>query len=307
VLPELFKIPFVNVPIHTYGVMIVIGFLLAIYIAYRQCVRLGKYENDVLDYGFWALVGGMLGARIVFIMVEWRSFFIENPFVELGTSGIKIPAVLAVWQGGLVYWGSFIGGFFAFLIFAKKRNLPMFHLADILVLGVPLAQMFGRLGCVAAGCCWGGSHFHYDSSGKVVSDWFCDLQFPPGSSAFASLYENASPEIRNYMMQAGKTVPLFPSQLAEAAGTALLFFVLYFIARNKRFHGQVVLSYAILYSILRSTLEIFRGDAGRGFVIEGVLSTSQFISLLVVTTSLLTMWWMHRRGQSKAAQLPTST
>lgn len=294
-LPQLFKIPFIDVPIHTYGVMIVIGFLLAIYIAYRQCLQIGKYADDVLDFGFWALVGGMLGARIVFIMVEWRSFFIDHPFVELGHSGVKIPSVFAIWQGGLVYFGSIIGGFIAYLIFAKKRSLPTLHVADILVLGVPLAQMFGRLGCIAAGCCWGGN---------VGANWPIALQFPPGSSAFASLWESASPEVRSYMQQMGHTMPLFPSQLAEAFGTALLFFVLYFIARHKRFHGQVLLSYAVLYSILRSILEIFRGDVGRGFVIEGILSTSQFISLVVVLASLIAMWWIHRKSKEHVSSPP---
>lgn len=296
VLPELFRIPLLNIPIHTYGVMIVIGFLIATYIVYRQCVQIGKYENDVLDFGFWALVGGMLGARVVFIMVEWRSFFIDSPFTPIGSTGISIPSVLAVWQGGLVFWGGIIGGFVAFVIFAKKRSLPVFHFADMLILGVPIGQMFGRLGCVAAGCCWGESHFHYDAAGKIVANLPVDLQFPPGSSAYYSLFQTASPEVQQYMADAGTTVPLFPSQLAEAAGTALLFFVLYFIARYKRFHGQVLLSYAILYSLLRSTLEVFRGDADRGFVIDGILSTSQFISVVVVSTSLVTMYLIYRSG-----------
>lgn len=295
--PELFTIPFVNLPIHAYGVLIVMGFLLAVYIAYRQCLRLGKYENDVLDYAFWALVGGLLGARLVFIAVEWRSFFVDNPFTEVGSTGIKIPSVFAIWQGGLVYWGSFLGGFLAFVIFARARRLPMALLADVLVLGVPLAQMFGRLGCVAAGCCYGAEAYSLDASGHVVKTFPFTLSFPPGSSAFAGLYESASPAVKQLMMQLGTTMPLFPSQLAEALGTAILFFVLYFIAKNKRFHGQVVLSYMILYSVLRSTLELYRGDVVRGFVIDGVLSTSQFISVVVVLGSLIAMLWMWRRGK----------
>jgi len=296
VKPILFTIPFVNLPIHTYGVMIVIGFLLAIYIAYRQCMQIGKYANDVLDFAFWALVGGLIGARLVFIAVEWQDFFIYRPFTMIGNTGIKIPSVFALWQGGLVYWGSFLGGFIAYVIYARKRNLPLFHLADIMVLGVPLAQMFGRLGCISAGCCWGGTDFHTHGT-DVVANAFYDLQFPPGSSAYESILQSASPEIHDYMLQTHLTVPLFPSQLAEAVGCALLFVVLYFIARYKRFHGQLLISYAILYSILRSTLEIFRGDLERGFVIPGWLSTSQFISVVVVAASLIAMWWLNRRAK----------
>jgi phosphatidylglycerol:prolipoprotein diacylglycerol transferase len=298
VLPELFTIPLIGIPIHTYGVMIVTGFLLGVYIAYRQCLQLGKWENDVLDFGFWGLVGGLIGARVIFIAVEWRSFFIDRPFTSIGSTGIKIPTIFALWQGGLVFWGAIIGGFVAFVIFTKKRGLPTFHLADIVFLGVPLAQMFGRLGCIAAGCCWGMTDFH-NEGGNIVANSPFDLYFPPGSSAFESLLPMGSTEVQDYMLQTHHTVPLFPSQLAEAVGCAILFAVLYFIARNKRFHGQVLLSYAMLYSVLRSTLEIFRGDTERGFVIDGWLSTSQFISVLVVTASLVTMWWL--RSQARKA------
>ena len=186
------------------------------------------------------------------------------------------------------------------MIFAAKRSLPKLHLADVIFLGVPLAQMFGRLGCLAAGCCYGQSHFHKEA-GQIVADSPLALEFPPGSSAYYSLYENAPTEVKNFMLQAGHTVPLFPSQLAEALGTALLFFILYVIARYKRFHGQVFLSYAILYSALRSTLEIFRGDVDRGFIFNGLLSTSQFISLLIVILSFTTMWWIHRGGKREIA------
>lgn len=299
-LPELFTIPFIGIPIHTYGVMIVIGFLLGVYIAYRQCLTLGKYENDVLDFGFWALVGGLIGARVVFIAVEWRSFFVERPFTAIGSSGIKIPTVFALWQGGLVYWGAVLGGFIAFVIFAHKRKLPTLHLADIMFIGVPLAQTFGRLGCVAAGCCWGREDFHFDGA-NVVANAGWDIQFPTGSSAYESLLVESSPQVHDYMMQAHQTVPLFPSQLAEALGTAILFFILYFIARNKRFHGQVFLSYAIMYSVLRSSLELMRGDAARGFVIEGVLSTSQFISVVVVAASLIAMFLIRARAKREIA------
>ena len=105
--PVLFTIPIINWPVHIYGIMVVSGFLLAIFVAYRQAAQHGTMEDDVLDFGFWALLGGIFGARLIFILVEWQDFFVHRPFIEFGNTGIKIPHVLALWRGGIVYWGSF--------------------------------------------------------------------------------------------------------------------------------------------------------------------------------------------------------
>ncbi len=299
-LPELFRLPIIHLPVHTYGVMMVTGFLAALYISYRQGLRQGMLYNDALDFGFWALLGGILGARIVFIMVEWRSYFIERPFVKVEALGINIPAVFALWQGGLVFWGSMIGGAVAFWIFCQKRGLPKAQFADLMVIGIPLAQVFGRIGCVAAGCCYGSPYYHIDAVGKVVSDLPLAMRFPMGSLAYNGLLEKASPQLTEVMHNLGTTPPLFPSQLAEAFGAAGIFFVLLFVSTRKWFHGQVLLTYAILYSVMRSILELYRGDAARGYVIPGVLSTSQFISILVVGASIIAMLYWRGQNQRKA-------
>jgi phosphatidylglycerol:prolipoprotein diacylglycerol transferase len=205
------------------------------------------------------------------------------------------------WQGGLVFWGSIIGGFVALAVFVYKRRIPLAIFADFAFLGIPLAQVFGRFGCVAAGCCWGMPVYHLDEAGKVVQDIPLAMRFPPGSLAYSSLFESGSMQARELMLNLGTTVPLFPSQIAEAFGTAIIFFILLWMSPRKRFHGQIMFSYAILYSIMRSTLEMFRGDAGRGLVFDHI-STSQFISLGVITASLIAMFWLHKRGQPKAVE-----
>ena len=154
-LPELFRVPGLGLPVHTYGVLIVIGFLSALFVGARQARRYGKYEEDFLDFAFWALLGGVLGARILFILVEWEDYFVKHPWTEIKQLGISIPSVFALWQGGLVFWGAIIGGFVSLALFVYKRNIPLLIFADFAFLGVPLAQVFGRFGCVAAGCCWG--------------------------------------------------------------------------------------------------------------------------------------------------------
>lgn len=298
--PKLFTIPLLNWPIHTYGLLIVTGFLLALYCAYRQAERIGHYANDVLDFGFWALVGGLIGSRVLFIAVEWRDFFILEPWTLIPAVGIKIPSIFAIWKGGLVIWGGILGGFVALYFFCRKRSIRMWEFADMVVLGVPLAQTIGRLGCLAAGCCYGHPVYHLNEAGQVIADLPLAMRFPPGSMAYSGMLSSASPSEVNLMQSLGTTVPLFPSQLAEAFGTMFIFAVLLLVYRRKWFHGQVIIAYAALYSVVRSALEILRGDDARGFVIDGVLSTSQFISLIVVLFAIIGSIALRNRSRSRA-------
>jgi phosphatidylglycerol:prolipoprotein diacylglycerol transferase len=299
--PVLFRIPIVDLPLHTYGVMIVTGFLLAMFVAHREAKRIGELYEEVLDVAFWALVGGMVGARVVFIIVNWKQYFVDQFW---DPEYPWLPSVLAVWKGGLVFYGAAIGGTIGFLWFCRRRKMDLLttlKFADIGVIGLPLAHVFGRFGCVAAGCCWGEGVYHLGEMGEAIADIPFAARFPEGSLAYSSLLQSSSTEIAELMRNTGHTVPLFPSQLAEAVGESLVFLSLLVLRQRKWFHGQVMLTYFILYPILRSILEIFRGDAERGYVIDGVLSTSQFISLLVAGASLVAIFVLRKRGVARVS------
>ena len=147
-----------------------------------------------------------------------------------------------------------------------------------MVLGLPLAQAFGRLGCVSSGCCYGKALSLENAIG---------LRFPPGSAAFDTLIHTVPIETQHFMLEHSHTWPLFPSQLLESFGALVIFAILVFWSSRKHFHGQLILMYAVLYSVMRSGLELFRGDVERGYLIEGILSTSQFISLCVIVIALI--------------------
>ncbi len=300
--PVLFKIPFIDWPLHTYGVLIVTGFLMAMFIAWKEALRQGEYVDDVLDFAFWALLGGMIGARIVFIMVNWKQYFVDQPWDTV--LGVSVPAVLVVWKGGLVFYGAALGGFASFLIYTNSRGIlgvNKLKLADMMIVGLPLAAGMGRLGCVAAGCCWGDGAYTLDVDGHFHSTIPLAIQFPKGSLAYSSLVNSETGAIRTAMQQIGATAPLIPIQLVDAFGEVGLFFALLFVRSRKWFHGQVLLSYGLLYPIWRSTLEVFRGDGERGYVIDGVLSTSQFISLCLATTSLVAILIIRKRSNNQLA------
>jgi phosphatidylglycerol---prolipoprotein diacylglyceryl transferase len=201
-----------------------------------------------------------------------------------------------------VFYGSALGGLAAFLWYTRKHSIlgvEKLALADLMVVGVPLAHAFGRLGCVAAGCCWGDAAYHLDAAGNVISDIPLAAYFPEGSLAYTSLLQSESPEVIARMKDMHSTMPLIPIQLIEAFGEAIIFLILLAVRSRKWFHGQVLLSYGILYPILRIINETMRGDAERGYVIPGVLSTSQFISLCVAVASLITIIVLRKRGMAK--------
>lgn len=299
--PVLFKVPFPDIPalgikgplpLHTYGVLIVIGFLLAMYVAYREARRQGQYAEEVLDFAFWALLGGMIGARVVFILVNWQDY-VSHPM-----------KIIKIWEGGLVFYGAVLGGFAAYLWYARKEKIvgaEQLKLADMMIVGVPLAAAFGRLGCIAAGCCWGDAAYHLDAAGQIVADFPVTIQFPEGSLAYSSLVGSEGSDVVSRMREIKATMPLIPVQLIDSFLEVGLFLTLLVVRSRKWFHGQVLLTYGILYPIVRSSLELLRGDTERGYVIDGVLSTSQFISLCLAVASLVAIVVLRRRAMASAA------
>ncbi|MEW6057786.1 MAG: prolipoprotein diacylglyceryl transferase [Bdellovibrionota bacterium] len=229
-------------PIHTYGLLIATGFLLSLWVAKRETERLGLPGEKMVDLGFWSLLIGMIGSRILYVLTRW-SYYSSHPI-----------EIFYVWEGGLVFFGGPLLNIPFFLWYTKKHKLPRWTMLDLSATSVPLAHAFGRLGCLSAGCCYGK---------PTGENW--------GIKLYSSLVE---PHLHG--------VYLHPTQLYESASLFALFFFLRWLRVRKKFDGQLLCLYFIGYSIIRSILEIFRGDKIRGFVIENVLSTSQFISIIVI-------------------------
>ncbi len=280
--PVLFEIPFLGRPVYTYGALIALGVFVALFISRRQTMLQNKrFYKDIGEFATWGVLGGVIGSQLIYILVEAKTYFLIDPFTQIPGTNISIPSIFAFWKTGFVFWGAPLGGIIALILFCRRRGIPAWQFADLCILGLPIAQAFGRIGCVAAGCCFGRPEYHIDSAGSVIADVPFALRFPPNSFAFDEIYSSASPELAALMDRLGTTVPLFPVQLLESATNIVLFLVLLAMTPFKLVHGQIVLSYLILYSIMRSGIELARGDASRGFVIDNILSTSQFISLVI--------------------------
>ena len=229
------------IPIHTYGFLIACGFLSAVFVI-RRLATLAKLDVErVLDLTFWILLVGFIGSRLLFVMTRF-DYFVTDPL-----------AIFKVWEGGLVFFGGPLAAMPFTVWYMRKYKMPVWKALDAMIPGLVIAHAFGRLGCLAAGCCYGkptGTNF--------------------GLRFYSDLVE------RNF-----QGIPLHPTQLYEASALFILFCGMLYVFKKKHFDGQVILTYFMAYPIIRSVVEIFRGDLIRGFVIDDVLSTSQFISLLV--------------------------
>jgi phosphatidylglycerol:prolipoprotein diacylglycerol transferase len=252
--------------LHTYGVAIALGFLVAILVGVRAAARTGEDAERVRDLCFWLLVSSLIGSRLLFIATNVPTY------VQLCREEGDCLRALRVWEGGLVFFGGFFGALLTAVWYTRRHDMRFWRVADVLAPSVAIGHFFGRLGCYAAGCCWGK-----EAHGAALA-WAA--RFPATSLVFQDYTARealpASAEV---------TPPLHPVQLYEALGELGLFLALSLLLRRKRWDGQVLVAYLIGYSILRFVVELFRGDAARRFVTTS-LSTSQFIALLTIPLAL---------------------
>ncbi len=275
-----------SLPLHTYGLLIATGFVAAIWLAQREARRQGQDADRVGDLAFWVLVSALVGSRLYFIAVNWSDYFGESAWVTF--HGAHIPRVLAVWEGGLVFYGGFMAAALTAWWYMRRNGMRFLAYADTLIPSVAIGHFFGRLGCFAAGCCWGAvSHAHVP--------WL--TRFPPASLAYQTFAgrPNAAELLAPDRLT---TMPVHPTQLYESFGELLLFAVLVFVVRpNKRFHGQVFAAWLMAYAVLRTVVELFRGDIERG-VVAG-LGVGQWTSIAIFAVGAA-VWVVGRRQGSLA-------
>lgn len=252
--PILFRIPEAipllgGLPIYTYGVLVALAFLVGISWTLHEARLAGVDRERVADLTFYIIIAAIVGSRLLYVVIEWERY---------GTDPL---AILRVWEGGLVFYGGLLGCLAISGWYTRRQGWSLRTTADLYMPGVALGHAIGRLGCLMAGCCYGR---------PVGGDPWWALHFPS-----------------NPVTLAPGGIPLYPTQLMESVTEGAIFLLLVWVRRHQRFSGQVFLSYLILYGVARSILEIFRGDSIRGYVIPGILSTSQLISIFLVGAAVV--------------------
>lgn len=234
---ELFSIG--KFTIYGYGFMIAVGILACILLAYYRAPKYNLNPEAILDIAIWGVVVGFIGAKLLYVIVEFPTF-IQDPWSILGSEGF-------------VVYGGIAAGVGAGALYCKKKGYVFLEYFDLAAPSIAIAQGFGRIGCLLAGCCYGR---------ETAS--FLGITFPEGALAPAG-------------------VKLLPTQLISSAGDFLIMFILLFYHKRAKHTGDVGALYMLLYAIGRFSVEFLRND-DRGAV--AFLSTSQAISILIFALAL---------------------
>jgi phosphatidylglycerol:prolipoprotein diacylglycerol transferase len=254
VYPELFSLG--PVTVYSYGVLLAASYLLGLQLARSRAKRWGLDSNRVLDLGIYIIIAALIGAKLLLLVVDFDQFR-------------QAPAeILSLARSGGVFYGGLILAVVVAFWYIHKHALPFWTTCDVFAPGIALGHVTGRLGCLAAGCCYGK---------PTELPWGITFTNPLAA-------ENVGTPLG---------IPLHPTQLYEAgAALVILGFLLTFERRGRPFAGRTFWAYMLLYAVSRFVIEFFRGDP-RGMVF-GVLSTSQFISLVLAPMSIGMLIYLSR-------------
>ncbi|MDD5139676.1 MAG: prolipoprotein diacylglyceryl transferase [Verrucomicrobiales bacterium] len=246
-------------PVHAYGVMTALAFVLGLWTATLRGRRVNISGEIIADVTLWVMVGTIIGARTVYVVTYWKDEFAGQPLSE----------IFAIWHGGLVYYGGLIGASLAGITYLRWKKLALWKIADVMAPSIALGSVFGRIGCLLNGCCYGRA---------CDAPWA--ISFPPGNPL-------GSP-----------TTPVHPTEIYDALLNFALYLFLAWLFRRKKFDGQIFAAYLICYAITRSFVEYFRGDYNDAHHHFG-LTPAQLVSVPIFVTGLALAVILSRRTEIK--------
>ena len=157
-----------GIAVRGYGVFLLLGIVSGVAITLSRCRSVGVSPDDIIGLGFWMMTCGIIGARLFYVIQKRDEFFDGAPLQDVILSMVNMT------KGGLVVYGSLIGGSIAAFVFLKINKLPILKIADLMAPGMVLGLAIGRLGCLMNGCCFGG----------VCDAPLPSVSFPPGSAPY---------------------------------------------------------------------------------------------------------------------------
>ena len=256
--PKLFEIG--NFTIYSYGFFIVLGGFLA-YLHMKKAAKAAFKVNDdqVTTMLLLIIVMAFIGGKVL--------FYLEDPLTYIADPGKMLDNI----GNGFVFFGSLLFAIPAVILYFKNQKLPIWGMLDLTAFSAIIAHGFGRIGCFLAGCCHG-----------VITDSWLGVTYTDSACQADPLH-----------------TPLHPTQLYAVLLLLTIFLVLKWVYRKRyQFEGQVFLLYVMLYSLGRGVIEVFRGDEARGYLFDGLLSHSQFISTLLIIGALIV--YLRRKRKSAA-------
>lgn len=251
-----------------YGAIVALGFVVGLWTASRRAPLNHISGETVFDVGPWLIISSIIGARTLYVITFWREQFAGQGFFE----------AFKVWQGGLVYYGGLIGACLGCILFARYKKLALWRLADVLAPSIALGQVFGRIGCLLNGCCYGR---------PTVLPW--GICFPEDHATHPA---------------GSAAAPVHPTQVYESVLSLILYAALAWAFRRKKFDGQIFAYFLVGYAGIRAFVELFRGDYPRQqLFFGGAVTPAHLVSGLLLITGLgLLAWFKHSASAAANAK-----
>ncbi|MBW8863842.1 MAG: prolipoprotein diacylglyceryl transferase [Verrucomicrobia bacterium] len=243
-----------SMPVRWYGVMMALAFFAGLWTATRRARLVNVHGDIIADVTLWLMVGGIIGARFVYVTTYWKQEFASQPFSE----------VFMVQHGGLVYYGGLIGSTIAGIAYLAWKKQAVWKIADILAPSIALGSIFGGIGCLLNGCCYG-----YTCS----LPWA--IHFPPDHETHG--------------------LAVHPTEVYDALLNLILYLGLAWLFRHRRkFDGQIFATYLMVYAIFRSIAEHFRGDYPTDHIHAGITS-AQLLSIPIFIAGIGLYFFLSHR------------
>ena len=252
--------------VYSYGVLLAAAYLGGLQFALVRARQRGLDAARIMDLGIYIIVSALLGAKLLLVIVDF-DHFVQNP-----------GDLMSLVRSGGVFYGGLLLAVLVGVWYVRRHNLPTWQVADVAAPGVAFGHVVGRLGCFLAGCCYGR----------------------PTDVPWAVMFTNP---LAHENVGTPLGVHLHPTQLYEAGAEAIILaLLLAFEGKGRPFPGRTFWGYMLVYGASRFVIEIYRGDP-RGMVF-GDVSTSQFISLLIVPLSVFMLFRLSRQGSARPDTTP---
>lgn len=271
------RLPIRSIPIYGYGTMLFLGFVAASSFAAWRLRKQGEHGELAWDTAMWLFAFGILGGRIWYVVTHPQQFFGPDPVSgQLPGPGKILLSLINLPDGGLVLYGSLILAPLAYWYFCRRRGISAIVFGDLVISSVFIGLMFGRMGCLLHGCCYGDA---------CSLPWA--IRFPPGSVPFEML-------VRKGLMAGDqpRSLALHPTQIYDSINAGLLALTTYLYYPYRRRAGEVMAIGWMLYPINRFLIEFLRSDEPANYV---GLTLSQWVSLGLFACGAAFFVWLQRQ------------
>ena len=257
--------------IYSYGVLVATGVLFGLFSAQHFARVAGVDPDRIWNMGVYMVLAGLLGSKL-WLLTLYSGYYWTNPRAILEFSTL---------QSCGVYYGGLGASVLVGVLYAQFQRLPKLPLADVSLTALALGHAIGRLGCFAAGCCWG----------------------KPTSLPWGVTFKDSTAAL---LVGTPLGVPLHPTQLYEAGAEFLNFAFLAWLLPRRKFPGQVAAAFLLLYGLERGLLEFIRDDPDRTLLFHGAFSLMQVVSIILICIGAWILWKGYSRS-SAAYSIPGST